>query len=362
MTKVRWGLLSTAAIGRVVIEATRRARHTEFVAVASRDAVRARRFADELGLKASLGSYEELLASDVVDAVYVALPPAMHTEWTVKALEAGKHVLCEKPFAVDPDEAARCFDAALAAGRVCVEGLMYRLHPQTTLARTLVADGALGRLAYMRAALSISAPPGDIRRSVELGGGALLDLGCYCVSAVRLFAGQPERVYAEQVRDGADGVDLRFVATMTLSGDVRAQFDTGLDLPRRDELELIGTGGKLTIPDPWLCRPGYLDLERDGRTERLPADPSGAAGLTGEEADAYRIEFDTVSAAIAGEAQLPSGRADAVAQAVVLQALRRSSQQRVPLELDVPGSSPVRRRGLFGLNPQSGTGSVATGS
>jgi D-xylose 1-dehydrogenase (NADP+, D-xylono-1,5-lactone-forming) len=179
MAKLRWGVLSTAGIGRLAIEAARTADHAEFVAVASRDAARARAFAGELGLEAGFGSYEELLASSQVDAVYVPLPVAMHTEWTVEALEAGKHVLCEKPLATSAADAARCFDAAEAAGRHCVEGLMYRHHPQTTLARKLVADGAIGRLATVRAALSVSVPAGDIRRSVELGGGAPGDLGCY---------------------------------------------------------------------------------------------------------------------------------------------------------------------------------------
>jgi xylose dehydrogenase (NAD/NADP) len=126
MSKVRWGVLSTANIGRLVIEATRSAEHAEFVAVASRDGSRARDFAAELGLAASFGSYEDLLASDAVDAIYVALPVSMHTEWTIRALRAGKHVLCEKPFAVNPEDAARCFDAVEAVGRQCVEGFMYR--------------------------------------------------------------------------------------------------------------------------------------------------------------------------------------------------------------------------------------------
>jgi D-xylose 1-dehydrogenase (NADP+, D-xylono-1,5-lactone-forming) len=173
MARVRWGVLSTASIGRLVIEATRAADHAEFVAVASRDADRARAFTDELGLEASYGSYEELLASEAVDAVYVPLPVALHTEWTIKALAAGKDVLCEKPLATSAADAARCFDAAEAAGRHCVEGLMYRHHPQTTLARKLVADGAIGRLAYVRAALTVSVPPDDIRRSPALGGGVL---------------------------------------------------------------------------------------------------------------------------------------------------------------------------------------------
>src|SRR5215218_3394199 len=300
MARVRWGVLSTASIGRLVIEATRAADHAEFVAVASRDADRARAFADELGLEASYGSYEELLASRAVDAIYVPLPVALHTEWTIKALAAGKDVLCEKPLATSAADVACCFDAAKAAGRHCVEGLMYRHHPQTTLARKLVADGAIGRLAYVRAALTVSVPPDDIRRSVALGGGALGDLGCYCASAVRLFAGEPTRVSATQVRDGDAGVDLRMAATLRLPGDVLTQFDVALDLTRRDELELVGTEGRLVVPEPWLCRASHLELSRDGRVERVPVDPEGAFALTDPDHDVYRVELDTVSAAIAG--------------------------------------------------------------
>ena len=154
MSVIGWGMLSTAGIGRLVATALRDSKQAQFVAVASRDAARARAFAAELDLASSFGSYAELLASDDVDAVYVALPVSKHAEWTVRALEAGKHVLCEKPFTLDPLEAARCFDAAEAAGRVCVEGLMWRLHPKTALAVQLVAEGAIGQLATVRAALS----------------------------------------------------------------------------------------------------------------------------------------------------------------------------------------------------------------
>jgi xylose dehydrogenase (NAD/NADP) len=338
MAKVRWGVLSTAGIGRLVIEASRAADHAEFVAVASRDPARARAFAGELGLEASFGSYEELLASEAVDAVYVPLPVSLHTEWTVKALAAGKHVLCEKPLATSAAGAARCLDAAEAAGRRCVEGLMWRHHPQTTLARQLVAGGAIGRLAYVRAALSVSVEPGDIRRSVALGGGALGDLGCYCVSAIRLFAGEPSQVDAVQVRDRPDGaggvdtgVDLRLAATLRLPGDVLAQFDVALDLTRRDELELVGTSGRLTVPDPWLCRATHLELTRNGDRDRIPVDPDGTLALTDPDHDVYRIELDTVSAAIAAGTEPPFGPADAIAQATVLEALYRSANLGTPV-------------------------------
>ncbi|HEX2809046.1 MAG TPA: Gfo/Idh/MocA family oxidoreductase [Kineosporiaceae bacterium] len=340
MSVVRWGMLSTAAIGRVVAEATRRSAEVELVAVASRDAGRARAYADELGLPHSFGSYDALLASDEVDAVYVSLPVSMHTDWTLRALRAGKHVLCEKPFATTAADAARCFYAALAADRQCIEGLMYRHHPQTLLAQQLVAQGAIGVLTSVRAALSVSAPPGDIRRTAATGGGALADLGCYCVSAIRLFAGEPIRVHAERVPDGEADVDLRFAATLALPGHVLGQFDVGLDMPRRDELELIGTGGKITVPDPWLCRAGTITLVRDGIAEVLPVDPTGACRLDDPEHDAYRLEFEAASAAVLHGIPTRFGRQDAVAQAGALEALLASSLQARPVTVSATPVPP----------------------
>ncbi|WP_433293728.1 Gfo/Idh/MocA family protein [Actinoplanes sp. CA-030573] len=368
---VRWGMLSTASIGRVVADAVQDSARAEFVAVAGRDAEKAAGYAAELGIPESYGSYEELLADDGIDAVYIPLPVALHAEWTIRALRAGKHVLCEKPLAPTAADAAACFDAADAAGRLCIEGLMWRHHPQTRLARSLLADGAIGELALIRAALTVDVPPGDIRRTAAMGGGAALDLGCYCVSAIRLFGGRPLRVAAEQVADtapgargldlpgagragprgargadvpgagrpgprgargadvpGAGAVDLRLAATLALPGDVLAQFDVALDFPRRDELELIGTGGKITVRDPWLCRYGIVEVERDGTVERLSAAPPDP-----DENDAYRIEIEAASHAIATGAEPPFGRADAIEQAEVVEAVRLAAATGRRIEL-----------------------------
>jgi len=322
---VRWGLLSTASIGRVMAAASKGSQAARFVAVASRNGDRASQFATELGLDLAFSSYEELLASDRVDAVYVALPNSMHAEWVIKALKAGKHVLCEKPFALDPEQVRQAFDVAEGAGRLCTEGFMYRYHPQTLLVRRLVADGAIGTLKHVRAALSLTVPPGDIRRDRALGGGAYADLGCYCVSAARLFAGEPHRLYAEAVLD-ASGIDVRLAATMRFGRDVFAQLDVGMDLPRRDELELIGSEGAIIVSDPWLCREDTIELRRGVLRESLPVDPEGTYALTGDDDDVYRIEIDAVSAAITAGTDLPWGRQDAIDQARALQALISSAQ------------------------------------
>jgi xylose dehydrogenase (NAD/NADP) len=325
MNRIRWGVLSTARIGRVVARACRDSRSAEFVAVASRDAGRARQFADEEAIPLSFGSYEDLLDSAAVDAVYIPLPVSMHAEWTIKALAAGKDVLCEKPMAASSGQVEACFDAAEQSGRQCFEGLMYRHHPQTQLVRRMVSDGEIGSLTLVRATLSVSVGEADIRRSPALDGGALNDLGCYCVSAVRLFAGSPVSIHAQVVDVG--GVDLRLAATLRMGGDVLGQFDVGLDLPRREELELVGTEGRIVVRDPWLCRLPNVELWRDGEMELVTVDPGGLFNLAHDESDAYRIEIDTVSAAILTGAQLTYGRADAVEQARVLEAIRDASRR-----------------------------------
>jgi xylose dehydrogenase (NAD/NADP) len=330
-TPVTWGLLSTAAIGGTVVRAARRSAATRFTAVASRDAARARTFADVLDVPGACGSYEGLLAAPDVAAVYVALPISMHAEWTLKALHAGKHVLCEKPLAMTPGEAAAVFDAAEAAGRVVAEGLMWRYHPRTALVRRLVADGAVGRVQQVRAALSVSVPPGDIRRRPEVGGGAIWDLGCYCVSAIRLFGGTPERVHAEAVHE--NGVDLAMSGILRC-GDVIGHFDVGLDHPRRDELEIVGTTGTIVVRDPWLCRDTGVQLNRGAVVETVPLvrdeELRMAVAVAGEDA-VYRLQLDHVSRAIRSGEPLAFGRDDAVEQAATLAALDESARRGTPV-------------------------------
>jgi xylose dehydrogenase (NAD/NADP) len=343
-TALRWGVLATADIAATVVDACRDSEPVTFTAVASRDGARAAEFAAAHGLTHSFGSYADLLASDEVDAVYVALPISMHVPWAVAALEAGKHVLCEKPFATTATDVVVAFDAAEMAGRVLVEGLMWRHHPQTALARRLVADGAIGDLQHVRATLAVSVPRGDIRRTAALGGGGLYDLGCYCVSAIRLFAGEPSAVMAEAVwgaeADGEQDVDLRLAAVLRLpepvTGGVRlGQFDVGVENVRRDELELIGTEGVLVVPDPWLCRSSALELRRGGRVEQHPVDTSALDPLrasAGEDA-VYRLELERVTATMTGASTGEFGRADAIGQAATLEALRASAEQGTRVQL-----------------------------
>ncbi|MDX6388880.1 MAG: hypothetical protein QOD85_2682, partial [Gaiellaceae bacterium] len=193
MEPVRWGILSTARINHAVLEPARVTDKAEVIAVASRAAARAKDYAAEHGVERAYGSYEELLADPDVEAVYNSLPNSLHVDWSIRALEAGKHVLVEKPFSRHPAEVERAFAVAEKAGLLVMEAFMYRHHPQTRKLEEVVSSGAIGELRQLRSTFSFTLDkPDDIRWRPELDGGALMDLGCYCVSAFRLLAGEPE--------------------------------------------------------------------------------------------------------------------------------------------------------------------------
>jgi D-xylose 1-dehydrogenase (NADP+, D-xylono-1,5-lactone-forming) len=314
---VRWGIVSTAAINEKVLAGVSESATVEVSAVASRSLEGAREYASAHGIPRAHGSYEELLADPELEAVYIPLPNGLHVEWTLAALAAGKHVLCEKPLSPRAEEVERCFDAAEQAGLVLSEGFMWRHHPQAERLVSLVREGAIGELRLIRAAFSFPldhAP--NVRWDADLDGGALLDVGCYCVSGSRLLAGaEPERVSGEAAM-AESGVDARFAGTLRFPGDVLAVFDCGFDLPPRDELEAIGSEGSLFLDDPWHCVEPRLELRGpDGSVEMLEA----------ERANPYRLELEDVSAAIRGEREPRLSRADAMGQARALEALLRSA-------------------------------------
>jgi len=313
---VRWGLLSTARINEQLLRAAGETDGAEIVAVASRDAERARAYAGEHGIARAHGAYDALLEDPGVEAVYVSAPNALHVPWSVRALDAGKHVLCEKPLTASAAEAEAAFAAAERTGRVLVEAFMWRYHPQTDLLAQLVREGAVGAPRLARATFSFTLDrPGDVRWAAGLEGGALMDVGCYCVSALRLLCGEPERVTGEAVQ-GGDGVDARFSGLLRFAGDVLGGFDCGFDLPRRSRIEVVGEAGSLTSEDPWQGRSPLLLLARDGE----PPETVGA-----EPANPYRLELDDVSRAIREGGEPRLGRADALGQARTLGALYRAA-------------------------------------
>jgi D-xylose 1-dehydrogenase (NADP+, D-xylono-1,5-lactone-forming) len=312
---VKWGFLSTAKINGLVLAGARQSDRVDTVAVASRDERRARQYAGANGFERAYGSYEALLEDPDVEAVYISVPNSLHVEWSIRALEAGKHVLCEKPFDRRPEAVERAFDAAERANRLLMEAFMFRFNPQTARLKELLAEGAIGTPRVIRAAFSFTlSNPENVRLAADLDGGALMDVGCYCVSGSRLVAGEPEAVFGEQVV-GPSGVDLRFVGTLRFPGDVISHFDCGFDLPGRDELEVIGSDGALFLDDPWHCRVPGIEVRAGGKTETIALDP----------VDSYRLELENLGDAIRGHAEPVLDRADSVGQARAIEALYRSA-------------------------------------
>lgn len=315
--KVRWGILAPGWIANRLLQDVRQASNFSVVAAGSRNLDRAREFAARHGIARAYGSYEDLLADPEVDAVYIGLPNSLHHQWTMKALAAGKHVLCEKPYSRHPDRVVEAFDAADAAGLRLMEAYMWRHSPKTDRFMELLPR--IGELQSIRAAFSFAMEATvDVRLDPELEGGALMDVGCYAVSASRLVTGQePQRVFGMQAV-GPSGVDLRFWGLLEFESGLVSEIVAGFTTDQRS-LDAVGTSGTLLSVDPWLDQQGGLEL--NGQAEPyVPTDP-------------YRLEMENLSAAIMGQGQPRLGRADALGQARTLDALLRSASSGRPVAL-----------------------------
>jgi predicted dehydrogenase len=320
---VKLGILSTADINRKVIPGAQASEKVELVAVASREPARAEQYARTWEIPRAHGSYDALLDDADVDAVYIPLPNTMHREWSIRALEAGKHVICEKPFSRRAADVEAAFDAAERAGLLLTEAFMYRHNPQTAKLLELVRDGAIGELRIVRSAFSYALYDADnIRLRTDVDGGSLMDVGCYCVSGSRLLAGEPDSVFG-QAYVGPTGTDWVFAGSLRFPGDVLGLFDCGTCLAERDELEAIGTEGSLFLDDPWHCVDPVIELRRGGDVERIELEP----------VDSYRLELENLADAAAGTAPLRLGRDDAVGQARAIEALFRSAEDGVVVAL-----------------------------
>jgi predicted dehydrogenase len=320
---VSWGIISTADINRKVIPGAHASPKVDLVGVASRDQARAEDYAKTWDIPRAYGSYEALLADPEIEAVYISLPNTMHCEWSIKSVEAGKHVLCEKPMTRKTSEVEEAFAAADRAGRLLSEAFMYRHNPQTKRLTQLVNEGAIGELRVVRSVFSYSLyDEENIRLRTDVEGGALMDVGCYTVSGSRLVAGEPERVSGEAWY-GPSGTDWVFSGTLRFPNDVIGLFHCGTALPEQDELEVIGSEGSLFLDDPWHCNVPVIELRRAEGVERIEI----------EQEDSYRLELENLSDAIRGEGELLLGREDAVAQARTLGALHESATTGKPVGL-----------------------------
>jgi xylose dehydrogenase (NAD/NADP) len=320
----RWGILSTARIAQRVVEGARLSEDAEVVAVGSRDLARAQAYAAQHEIPRVHGSYEDLLADPEIDAVYIPLPNALHVPWSVKAVEAGKHVLCEKPLSRSPARVQEAFDAAERAGRVLMEAFMWRFHPQTDELVRLLRSGAVGEPRVVRTSFGFGGVhPDNVRLQSSLEGGALMDVGCYCVSALRLLCGEPERVSGEQVLGGDGGIDIRFAGVLRFAGDVVGTFDCGMDVHRRHSIEVVGSEGTIVVPSPWQTPFGAEILVTREETERIVP----------ESVDPYARELDEVGAAIAEGRPPRLGRDESLGQARTIEALYRAAADGVAVSL-----------------------------
>jgi len=320
---VKWGIVSTADINRKVIPGAKASPKVELVGVASRTQGRADQYAREWEIPNAYGSYEAMLADPVIEAVYISLPNTLHCEWSIKALEVGKHVLCEKPLSRHPEEVMEAFDTAERAERHLMEAFMWRHNPQSKRLRELVEQGAIGELRVIRSVFSYSLyDESNIRLQTDLEGGALMDVGCYNVSGSRFLGGEPERVWGE-AWFGPTGTDWVFTGTMRFPGNVIALFDCGTALTNRDELEAIGSEGSLFVDDPWHCVEPGIELRREDGVERIEI----------EHQDSYRLELENLSDAIRGEGEPLLGREDALGQARALEALHEAATTSQPVTL-----------------------------
>lgn len=294
MEKVRWGVLSTATIGRTqVIPAIFRAENAEMAAISSRgDRVYAA--ARELGIPKAYESYEALLDDPDIDAVYIPLPNHLHKEWVIKAAEKGKHVLCEKPAALSAEEAKEMIEACKEHGVKFMEAFMYQLHPQHARVKEIIASGEIGEVKLIKSSHSfyLNDREADIRMDKAMGGGSIYDVGSYCIQVIRhLTESEPVKVQAIAELDETTGIDLTSTVYMKMENGVKAMFDCSFDMINRNEYEVIGTKGKIKVP--FAFRPDI-----NGGIGKVIVQTNGVSREEKIYGDIYRMEIEQFSRAI----------------------------------------------------------------
>ncbi|MCU1675687.1 MAG: hypothetical protein JWM93_445 [Frankiales bacterium] len=295
---VRWGFLGAGGIATGALgPAIAAARNAELHAVAARDPARAQRLCDEFGGAVAYGSYAALLNDPDVEAVYISLSNDSHKPWTLSALAAGKHVLCEKPLGMTPEEVEEMAAAANAAGLILMEAFWYRWHPRTQAAELLVADGAIGRVTHVESAFAIDGVPADnYRWDPTRGGGAMYDVGCYPVSAaVWAYGGaDPERVDARVV-DAETGVDLVTDASLRFRGGGTAHVYGGMAEPERQSVVITGESGSITFGEPAIA------ATKASPTELVVVTADGEERIPFPAVDPYQLMLEAMSDAILGD-------------------------------------------------------------
>ncbi|MGI9622555.1 MAG: Gfo/Idh/MocA family protein [Acidimicrobiales bacterium] len=322
---IRWGIISTAAIAENhVVPALHAAAGHEVVAVGSRDADRASQWARNNGIPKAYGSYEELLNDDEVEAVYNPLPNHLHVDWSIAALRAGKHVLCEKPLGCDQTDAQRLVDVDDAHPElVTMEAFMYRFHPQWIAVQEMVGSGRIGELKTIQTWFSyFNDDPANVRHNPDWGGGALLDIGCYPISQARwLFGREPERVVATIENDPAFGTDRLTSGMLDFGSGQSATFTVATQLEPFQRTQVVGTNGRIEIDIPVNSprdTPTIVTVTTGGNREAMEFGP----------VDQYGCQADAFGAAVRGDKVAPTPLSDAIANMAVIDALFQSASDR----------------------------------
>ncbi|MBS1789364.1 MAG: Gfo/Idh/MocA family oxidoreductase [Acidobacteria bacterium] len=322
MTKVRWGVLSTSKFAQnKIIPAVKHCQHAEITAIASRDLSKAQEEAARFGFAKAYGSYEELLADPEIDAIYNPMPNHLHVPWSIKALEAGKHVLCEKPIGLSSAEGQQLVDAAKQHPKLKVmEAFMYRLHPQWQRAKQMVDEGKIGQLRTIQSFFSyFNTDPTNIRNKADIGGGALMDIGCYNISLSRLiFGAEPKRVLGLAEFDPQFQTD-RLSSSILDFGRGTSTFTCSTQLSPYQRAIIFGTEGHIEIEIPFNAPPDKLTRiwhQHNGKVEEITFDVC----------DQYTIQFDSFSLAVLNDTAVPTPLEDAVANMKVIEAVFESSK------------------------------------
>ncbi|MBT9386155.1 Gfo/Idh/MocA family oxidoreductase [Pseudooceanicola sp. CBS1P-1] len=343
ITPLRWGILGCAGIGRkAVLPAMRASALCQPLAIASRDIDRARATARDFAIPEARGSYQEILDDPRIEAVYIPLPNHLHVDWTIRALEAGKDVLCEKPLALTGAEAARVAETAERTGRRVTEAFMTRHHPQWQTALALVQEGRIGTLNAIQCLFSYAnADPENVRNRADIGGGGLYDIGCYAIDSARYFFGaEPERVCALADLDPVFGTDRLTSGLMGFAGGRHASFTVATQSSLAQSLVLLGSTGRIVLDAPFNCPPDHA--------ARLVIDPGQDLAGTGREVltlpatDQYRAQLDAFVTALRRNSDpapaLAELRANARALEALADSLRDGAPRNLPSDQDLQGA------------------------
>jgi D-xylose 1-dehydrogenase (NADP+, D-xylono-1,5-lactone-forming) len=327
--QVNWGILGAAKIARALAPALSQSKFANAYAVASRKLAKAETFAEEHGFKKAYGSYQALLEDPFVHVIYNPLPNHLHCEWSIRALEAGKHVLCEKPLALNVVECKRMIAAAKKNERLLMEAFMYRFHPQTLKIQKLLAEGIIGEVRVIRAAFGFNLDEASKNvRLLKMGGGSLMDVGCYCVNAIRTFFGdEPVAVYGHAEGGKKVTVDMMFGGTMLFSDGRLGLFNSSFRTTVDWGVSIIGTFGRILVPSPW--KPdGQLanfTVEVNGRAKQIEVKNGGGI---------YHVEVNHFSRCVLQDKPPALPVQESVKNMRVIEALKESARRHKQVRLN----------------------------